>query len=317
MVNSTGAIRTIRQNCPQAILGVSVGERVATTLANSPDFDTLIPRPKARDFRSKCSYIFQLRKNRFDAAIILDEAGSQVRNAAWGGIKLLTGVAEPGAESRFQASVFFDKKAHDSRDQYDNLLRHLGFANVSDRPVLYPSDEDLTDAARLVDGLSRPLVAVHPGASERTRRWIPERFGAVAAELARRGVGVVITGSPQERELCEAVASASGVETPVLAGELSILGFAALASQLSAVVVGDTGPMHIAAAMGTPVVVPYGPTYPELTGPYGKGHKVVQGACSCIKRDWTTCTYECMTRVTVEAVVRATLEAIDTSPTSS
>ena len=291
-------------------MGVSVGERVASTLDNSPDFDILITRPKARDARSKAAYVLELRKHHFDAAIILDEAGSQVRNARWGGMKLLAGVVEPGAETKFNASVAFDRTAHDSRDQYHRLLCHLGFENVSDRPCLYASETDMAEAVESLAGHRRPIVAVHPGASEKTRRWIPERFGTVAASLAANGISVIVTGSEAEKALCEQVVQVAGLNLPILAGQLGILAFAALASKLDAVVVGDTGPMHITAAMGTPVIVPYGPTYPELTGPYGQGHRILQGACPCIRRDWTTCTYACMEEVSVERVVAATLEVV-------
>lgn len=306
VVNSTGAIHSIRRNCPRAIIGVSVGANVASTLDNSPDFDFVIRRPKGRDISSKASYLLELRRQRFDSGIILDEAGSQARNAKWSGIKLLAGIASSRAKHRFQASVPFNPTQHETRDQCTNLLRYIGFDDVTDTPHLYPNQRDVDLANKVLESFSRPTVIIHPGASERTRRWLPERFGAVAAALIESGCEVLLTGSEAERTLCEAVAQASGKDVPILAGSMGILAFGVLAAKVQAVIVGDTGPMHVAAAMGAYVIVPYGSTYPHITGPFGELHTIVQGPCSCTRRDWKTCTYECMQNLEPAQIIDAT-----------
>ncbi len=308
VVNSTAAIHAIRQNCPSAFIGVSVGEKAAGVLDNSPDFDALILRPWKRDLRSKLPYILQLRKGHFDVAIILDEVGSQARNARFAGIKTVVGISLESDPKDLDAWVMFDESVHDTRGQCSALLSFLGFDVGVQALHLYPSAEDEAHVGALLNGLAGPLVAVHPGASERTRRWLPDRFAAVVAKLSSDGVTVLLTGSDSEMELCQEVASLSGADPLVLAGKLSILQFAALCKRLQTLVVGDTGPTHTAGAMGTRVVALFGPTFPEKTGPAGAGHSIIVGDCSCGRRSWETCSYACMESIGVERVLAAVRE---------
>ena len=122
----------------------------------------------------------------------------------------------------------------------------------------------------------RHAVVVHPGAAFGARRWPANRFSAVAAELARRGGRVVVTGSPGERALAEEVAAGAGLDpASVLAGETDVEQLAALVAAARLVVTGDTGTAHLASAFGTPSVVLFGPTPPAWWGPPADGPHVV------------------------------------------
>jgi ADP-heptose:LPS heptosyltransferase len=104
-----------------------------------------------------------------------------------------------------------------------------------------------------------PYVAVHPGASVPARAWAPERNAELVAALAATGRAVVVTGGPAERELCAAVAGEHGLD---LSGGTDLAGLAAVLAGADAVVTGNTGPAHLAAAVGTPVVSLFAPTVP-------------------------------------------------------
>lgn len=305
VVNSTAAIHTVRQGCPQAFIGVSVGERAVEVLRNSPDIDQLIVRPWSRDLWSKRRYVASLHKGRFEAALILDEVGSQARNARMAGIGFRAGITEQGAPKNLSVWTPFLTDAHDTRDQNAALLSRLGFDASDDRPRLFTSPQDERIVTELLAGLGQPFVVIHPGTSERTRHWLPERFAAVADGLVHAGLGVVITGSKGETELCESVASACYKQILQLAGRTTVLQFAEVARRAQCVISGDTGPMHVAAAMGTRLVAIFGPTYPNKTGPWGEGHQIIQGRCDCVHRDWKTCTMQCMREVSVEQVIEA------------
>jgi ADP-heptose:LPS heptosyltransferase len=109
---------------------------------------------------------------------------------------------------------------------------------------------------------------VHPGAAAPSRRWPPERFAAVAAELARLGHQVVVTGSAAERPLAQEVARRAGLPgRPVLAGRTSLAELAALTASARLVVSGDTGLAHLATAYARPSVVLFGPVPPAEWGP--------------------------------------------------
>jgi lipopolysaccharide heptosyltransferase II len=115
--------------------------------------------------------------------------------------------------------------------------------------------------------LPRPLLAIHPGAGWETKRWPAEKF----AEIARRFAGaVVVVGSASERQLAAGVVDVAGSpHKPVLnlTGETSLKQLAALLGAADVVVSNDSGPMHLAAAMGTPVVALFGPSDPRRYGP--------------------------------------------------
>ncbi|HSK55149.1 MAG TPA: glycosyltransferase family 9 protein [Jiangellales bacterium] len=137
----------------------------------------------------------------------------------------------------------------------------------------YPTPDDgrlavrrpLPDVRHLTG--STPYVVLHPGASVPARRWPGERFAATTRRLASRGVRVVVTGSPEERELTALVAGADGLD---LGGRTSLAETAAVIAGARAVVVGNTGPAHLAAAVGTPVVSLFAPTVPaDRWAPYG------------------------------------------------
>jgi ADP-heptose:LPS heptosyltransferase len=121
----------------------------------------------------------------------------------------------------------------------------------------------------------RPYLVVHPGASVPARAWAPERAAALVAALRRRGRRVAVTGSPGERDLTALVAGPPGAGAGVadLGGRLSLEGLAAVLAGAEAVVVGNTGPAHLAAAVGTPVVSLFAPTVPAARWrPWGVPH---------------------------------------------
>lgn len=99
-----------------------------------------------------------------------------------------------------------------------------------------------------------PLVALHPGATDTRRRWPAERFAALAAALVAEGTQVVVTGSPGERELVDEVAAGAGPPVQGLAGALGLGGLVGLYSRCALVVSNDTGPRHLAQAVGAPTV---------------------------------------------------------------
>jgi ADP-heptose:LPS heptosyltransferase len=104
-------------------------------------------------------------------------------------------------------------------------------------------------------------VVVHPGASVPARAWAPERNAELVTALAAGGRRVVVTGSPTEQELTAFVAGTSGID---LGGETDLPGLAAVIAGAGAIVVGNTGPAHLAAAVGTPVLSLYAPTVPAV-----------------------------------------------------
>jgi ADP-heptose:LPS heptosyltransferase len=116
--------------------------------------------------------------------------------------------------------------------------------------------------------LSRPYVVVHPGASAPARTWSPDRWAKAVVALTAAGSRVVVTGGPAEAGLTEHVAGACGTD---LSGRTSFRELAGILAGADAVVVGNTGPAHLAAAVGTPVVSLFAPVVPAVRwAPHGE-----------------------------------------------
>jgi len=154
---------------------------------------------------------------------------------------------------------------------------------------------------------SRPLVILNTMTTWPTKHWVNERFAQVADRLLLAGMNVFFTGGPADVVDIDKICGSMTGKGINLAGHTSLKVLAAIYKRASLVITVDSGPMHLAAAVGTPVLALFGPTAPWRTGPYGDRHRVLRTdmACSpCLKRH---CKYnhECMGLITVDNVVKA------------
>ncbi len=152
----------------------------------------------------------------------------------------------------------------------------------------------------------RPLVAICPGSTNsRAKRWPAERFAAVADMLVERtGAEVVLVGAAEELEISEEVARHMRARAVVLTGRTDLAQTAAVLKASDLLVTNDTGPAHVAAAVGCPVVVIFGPTNPVTTRPFSDTAEVVRrppDCAPCMLRDCPI-DHRCMTAVTPEDV---------------
>ncbi len=131
--------------------------------------------------------------------------------------------------------------------------------------------DDTAWAEEQIRALPKPLIAIHPHASKAERNWLPERYAEIIRQACSRwSAGIVLTGgnSPAEQELCRQLAQIAPQHTLNLCGKTSPKQLAALLGRVEVLVAPDTGSVHIARAMGTPVVGLYAVASPALTGPY-------------------------------------------------
>jgi len=190
------------------------------------------------------------------------------------------------------------------------LLKAIGIPTsnvVYDIPV---SEADHASVEALMTGQhlsgNRPLVAINPVALWETKLWFNDRFAELADRLVLEwDVDVVYTGGPGDRGVIDEILSMMKAPAANLAGWTTLKMLAALYQRSALLVTTDTGPMHLAAAIGTPVVALFGPTAPWRTGPFGDGHQVVRTApeCSpCFKRQCDEHRCRCMSDISVQMV---------------
>ncbi|MFP5218724.1 MAG: glycosyltransferase family 9 protein [Actinomycetes bacterium] len=205
---------------------------------------------------------------------------------------------------------------HESERQL-SLARAAGFELPPGDDGALAVRHPLPDASDLTgDG---PYVVVHPGASVPARAPSPARAAALVRALSAAGHRVVVTGGPGERELTRAVAGTHGVD---LGGATDLAGLADLLERASVAVVGNTGPAHLAAAVGTPVVSLFAPVVPaERWRPYGVPSVLLgDQSAACALTRATHCPvvgHPCLDGVPVARAVDAVHELLDTAPALS
>ena len=236
------------------------------------------------------------------------------------GASRTAGFHSGGGGPLLDVALAFDPRRHTSEN-----ARRLVAAVLDVPPRLRPLRLELTAAAKaralaLVGTAESPLVGVHVSGGRAIKQWPPERFGEVAARLAaERGATIVLTGSTADRALVDtARRSMSDAAVIDLAGRLDLVTLAAVLARLDLYVTGDTGPMHLAAAVGTPVVAVFGPSDPTRYAPSDPDHRIVRidlpcSPCNRIRLPPARCvghTPDCLEGIDADRVYRAALDAI-------
>ncbi len=226
-----------------------------------------------------------LRGQRYDMALDLQ---GLIKSAAWArlsGARRVIGfdrgsLREPQAAWFYTETVTPPAAPHVIQKNL-TMTKALG---LTPAPFTVPMDPgEAPQVARAIDdGVGAARYAVlNPGAAWPNKRWPPDRFGALAAALLHRhGLMSFVTWGPAERDLAQQVVDGSS-GAALLAPPTSVAELAVLLGGASLVVSGDTGPLHIAAAMGAPIVGLYGPTWPERNGPWEPDDEVISRALQC------------------------------------
>ncbi len=280
LVMATPALRAIRRRFPQAEITLMARGAVAEAAAGVPGIAAVIryePRGAHAGLAARRALARDLRARGIDLAVVFPRSfGSALWALAAGARRRL------GQRGDWRAWLLTERlPAVDSRaprhhvEMFFELARALG-ASGEPGPLEYVVDEK--DAARARELLrqtggdgGRPRVAIHPGASKPPRGWHLERWEALTRRLAAVWKArVLVLGGPAEAEMAGRVAAAAGDLGASLAGRVTLGVSAALLRESVLAVSNDSGAMHLAAAVGTPVVAIFGPGSPAVTGPWAE-----------------------------------------------
>jgi heptosyltransferase-1 len=222
-----------------------------------------------------------VRAERYDIAIDLQGAVRSSLLARWSGAPVIYGFAQPRENL---ASMFYTRQVIARGDhvveQYLSLAEALAGRPLKVPPVEFPRDDaaDRECDRRLKEHNVKDFVLLNPGAGWGAKQWPAERYGWVARLLAEDGMKSFINFGPAEENIARAVQAAGSGAAETFTGSLTEL--IALTRRARLFIGGDTGPMHLAAAMGVPVVAIFGPTNPARNGPLGACSIVLRSASS-------------------------------------
>jgi lipopolysaccharide heptosyltransferase I len=344
VVHTIPALNKLRRRYPNARIDWLVTPGIAELLRHNPAINNVIEflrdewsepwRPAP--YVSSARLIAQLRSAEYD--LVIDLQG-QLRSAVFAftsGSPVRIGFDKPRPDAFTSLSRIIPEEARKhawkgAREgswlAYTDSIplptldihpveRYLGIApmlGLDDGPANFSFPIPHEAAARIDDLLDdyeiakEKIAVVAPGTVWETKQWRADAFAEVARNLLQQNLAVVLIGSQGERSLCEEIASlAPGAVS--LAGKTTVSELAALISRAASCVTNDSGPMHLAAALGRPAVSVFGPTDPVWAGPYRQPDSVVRAGvpCSpCYLRRLRECPngHACMQQVTAATVV--------------
>jgi heptosyltransferase-3 len=320
---ATPVLHALRERFPDAHLAMAVNRGTEDVLKGNPDLNEVLVVERG-GLIEQLRFLGEVRRRRFDCVIDLTDgdraailallSGAPVRiglneEHRWRGL-LYTAVArsEPSVAHRIERDL--------------ETVRSLGVQPKSGLPVLRTSALDDQDGARLLDEIvgeplscgTRPLIMFQPGARYWFKAWPVERFADLADRLMERGdCRILIGGNAQERELADQIAVRTRSKPIVLAGRTTVLQYAAILKRCALFVGNDNGPMHMAAALGVPVVALFGPSNPAEWGPRGERVKVLYKGLDCRRCFHPTCERgeeSCMKQISIDEVFGAAIKLL-------
>ncbi len=320
VILSTPVIRALRQAYPKAFITMLVRPACEDLVAFHKDLDEWLVYDKDgahKNFFNTLKFSRHLKRFQFDTALVLHPSNRSHWLPWLAGIPQRIGYAHKNAYLLTHALAHAKQEGDKHEAEYTlDMLKVFGL-NPEKPQLSIPVRREAKD---FIEALlheknvkaDKKLVVVHPSASCPSKRWMPERFGQVADRLVKEcHVQVCIIAGEPDRDF--AIAMQQAMQSPVinLAGLLSVGQSAALLERADMLLSNDSGPVHLAAAVDTPVVAIFGRDQPGLSpkrwGPLGDQHKILHkdvGCETCLAHNCTI-DFKCLTELSVDEVYAA------------
>jgi ADP-heptose:LPS heptosyltransferase len=327
------ALAMLRALAPTATIDLVVGSwnrEVAAAIPGVDRVETLDAAWLARPAEGLSTFglvsaTWRWRRRHYDLAINFEPDIRSNIAAAEVGAKLTAGYFSGGGGPLLDIALPYDPGIHTADNAQALVAAALGRTlEAPIDPSLRIPEAHREAAARLLARLGGALVAgIHVSGGRAVKQWPEARFREIAEHLVRdRGASIVLTGTPHERRQIEIVRAALPGDRVLDASGLDLLTVAAVLERLDLFVTGDTGPMHLAHAVGTPVVAVFGPSDPKRYAPRGLHDVIVRidlpcSPCNRIRRPPERCTGhtpDCLARVDTAHVIAAIDEVLRSAP---
>lgn len=326
ILHTLPAFRSLRVTFPKAAIDWLVEERAKSVLSAVAGIDNVLvidtkalrrtPWNRAV-WKRNWQIIRTMRSKHYDVALDFQGLLKTALLSFLSGARIRIGFAkELARESR--AALFYSRTLSKPANQQhivaqNQSLAELAGASAASSPVeLLAPPADVEQIQRLLARVSvEEFVVINPGGGWYTKRWHPVKYGALAKRIrCELGLHVIVTTGPGEEPLYREIAANSG-DSPPLHFVLPFLLLIPLFRQARVVIGGDTGPFHLACALGTPAVGIFGPTSPVRNGPWRNRDEAVAHVLSCSYCNGRTCPTqnECM-EIPVEEVFEAVVRRL-------
>ena len=320
---STPAIKALRKKFPDSHIACLIVPRVREILAHNPNINELIINDEKglhKGLSGNMKLARELKEKKFDMAVLFHRSFTRALITYWAGIPQRIGYSTWKRSLLLTQAIPMPKKDSLHRvDYYLTIVEPLG-CDTDDRFYeFFTSEKDNTFIENLLqqEAISAGdfTVCLNPGGNWLPKRWPKEHFARLADRLiAEYQAKVIFSGSNEDVPLIKEIASLMKHPPIITAGKTSVTQSACLFKKAKVVISADSGPLHIAAAVGANIIALFGPTSHLITGPLGRGaikilHKDIIGCCiPCYD---TNCDdNRCMRELSVEEVFSAVRECI-------
>jgi heptosyltransferase-1 len=295
------AISDARAAWPEAEIDLAVGSWNVPLAKLIPGIDTILTmdvpwlarETRGERWRALVGRAREWRRRRYDLVINF-EPDVRSNLLAWhSGAPRRFGYWTGGGGALLSDAAAYEPREHVAVNARRLVARAAGRPAPDSGPAATPSGARLVpppaavgEASAILDGAERPLVGIHASGGRESKQWHLDRFAAVGRRLAEsHGATIVLTGSAADRALVDEVrlglAGLAGTRVIDASGRADLTTLAAVLARLDVLITGDTGPMHLAAAMGTPIVALFGPSAPWRYGPLAAEQRVLRVSLPC------------------------------------
>ena len=307
---TTPFLRALRRGFPDARVTVLVNPGTGEVLRHNPDVDEVCSLPRTGLIPQVQCYR-ELRARGFDCVVDLTDGDRSAFISFMTGARVRIGFNH---ENRLRGRLYSRcvEAAYDAVhviDYHATALPSLGLSMEGGDPILPLSGEDHERARHVVESLQLDRtrwIMIHPAARYWFKAWPPDRFAALGDAFQERGFQVVLVGSPEERSIGTEILQTAKRSMISLIGNTRLLELAALMTWCRLFIGNDAGPMHMAAAVGCPVVALFGPSNPAVWAPRGTHVKTIHKGLDCRECFHPGCVrgeQGCMKLITVDEVL--------------
>ena len=309
-------VAALRRERPDVSIDFLVEDRFQKLLENHPQIDRVIVYPRRHRLQIPGS-LLRLRRQRYDIALDLHGIQKSAMHMFFARARHKVGPGAPasreGATFAYNKTVSMPTPAPHRAAVGHMLLKSIGLSGEPAAPAIATTEPP----ASLLKDLPKPRVLLHPGTSSFAafKRWPSERFAELAQRLCARGIGVVVGYGPGEQDLAAPALSAAPESRAADGAQLGLSGLAGAMQHCDVVVAADTGPLHLAAAVGTRCVAIFGPKDQNRYGPRNHGvvqHELVIHSVPCRPCKRRSCASpQCVLGIDVNTVEAAVLRQLD------
>jgi lipopolysaccharide heptosyltransferase I len=316
IVHTIPAAAAIREAFPESRIDWLVDPRYVSLVQMVTAVSHAVPLDPRAGMIRLFATLRELRRRNYSVAIDLQGLLKSAVLGRLSGADRILGFPQEHLRERLARVFYTDTPEITGRHVVQKNLALVRALGIETGTPAFPLDVPRTPAVEAVEAQmgSAPFALINPGAAWPNKRWPAERYGQLAAAIRERfnWPSLVLWG-PREEPLANAVVEASN-GAGVLAPHTGIVDLFGIAKAARVVVSGDTGPLHIAAAVGTPVVALFGPTWAERNGPWSAADKVVSRTerCQCLYQRRCHLASQCIDDIPVEEAVNAVVQRLET-----